>query len=255
MMFFVASKLLSIFVDPLLPFFLLLLGLLVYYWRYSVRRGLLTVVVGLYVLSTPISVGPVVRWLEGPRPVPETLQPPYDIAIVLSGMIKLALSTPDRIEFSDSVDRILAGIALMKQGRAAKLLISGGTGSLSERPVLEASLLRGFALEYGLRDEQILVDDASRNTYENARYTMHLLRTHGYQRCLLITSALHMRRAAATFHKQGLTPDLYPVDFRSKAAGKLTPFDFVPSAPTLYTASYAIHELVGLVMYRLQGYL
>ena len=44
-MFFVASKLLSIFVDPLLPCFLLLLGLLVYYRRYSVRWGLLTVVI------------------------------------------------------------------------------------------------------------------------------------------------------------------------------------------------------------------
>ena len=254
-MFFVASKFLSIFVDPLLLCFLLLLGLLVYYWRHSVRWGLLTIVVGLYVLSTPISVGPVVRWFEGPWPAPETLQPRYEVAIVLSGMVSLPLSTPDRIEFYDSVDRIIAGIALVKQGRAEKLLISGGTGSLYAQPVREASLLRTFALEDGLRDDQILVDDASRNTYENALYTMYILRTHGYQRCVLVTSALHMRRAAAIFHKQGLTPDLYPVDFNSKPGGELTPFDFLPSAHTLSMASEVMHELVGLVMYRLQGYL
>ena len=254
-MFFIASKLLSIFLDPLLPCFLLLLGLLVYYWRQSVRWGLLTVVVGLYVLSTSISVGPVVRWLEGSRPASETLQPQYDVAIVLSGMVNLTLSTPDQIEFYDGVERIIAGINLVKHGRAEKLLISGGTGSLYESPVREASLLRTFALEYGLRDDQILIDDTSRNTYENALYTMHILRTHGYQRCLLITSALHMRRAAAIFHKQGLTPDLYPVDFRSNPGRELTPFDFVPSTYTMSTASYVIHELVGFVIYRLQGYL
>jgi uncharacterized SAM-binding protein YcdF (DUF218 family) len=227
----------------------------VYYRRYSVRWGLLTVVVSLYVLGTSISVGPVVRWLERPRPAPETLQPHYEVAIVLSGMVSLTLSTPGQIEFYDSVDRIIAGIAMVKQGRAEKLLISGGTGSLYAQPVREASLLRIFALEYGLRDDQILVDDTSRNTYENALYTMHLLRTHGYQHCLLITSALHMRRAAAIFHKQGLTPDLYPVDFHSKPEWELTPFDFLPSAHTLSLASDVIHELVGFVMYRLQGYL
>jgi uncharacterized SAM-binding protein YcdF (DUF218 family) len=170
-------------------------------------------------------------------------------------MVSLTLSTPGQIEFYDSVDRIIAGIAMVKQGRAEKLLISGGTGSLYAQPVREASLLRIFALEYGLRDDQILVDDTSRNTYENALYTMHLLRTHGYQHCLLITSALHMRRAAAIFHKQGLTPDLYPVDFHSKPEWELTPFDFLPSAHTLSLASDVIHELVGFVMYRLQGYL
>jgi uncharacterized SAM-binding protein YcdF (DUF218 family) len=64
-----------------------------------------------------------------------------------------------------------------------------------------------------------------------------------------------MRRAAAIFHKQGLTPDLYPVDFRSNPGRELTPFDFVPSTYTMSTASYVIHELVGFVIYRLQGYL
>jgi uncharacterized SAM-binding protein YcdF (DUF218 family) len=65
---------------------------------------------------------------------------------------------------------------------------------------------------------------------------------------------MHMRRAAAAFHKQGLFPDLYPVDFQS-SRGSITPLSFIPSARTLDMMTAIIHELVGFATYRLQGYI
>ena len=79
------------------------------------------------------------------------------------------------------------------------------------------------------------------------------MRTHQLQRALLITSASHMRRAVAAFHKQVIFPDTYPVDFR--ASDEVSPFSFMPSVTSLSKATEAIYELIGLVMYRFQGYL
>ena len=75
-----------------------------------------------------------------------------------------------------------------------------------------------------------------------------------YRDLVLITTALHMPRAAATFHKQGLFPDLYAVDFQSSREG-ITVLHLFPSARALDAMTYVVHELVGLVMYRLQGYI
>ena len=76
------------------------------------------------------------------------------------------------------------------------------------------------------------------------------------QRRLLgqITTALHMRRAAAVFHKQGLFPDLYPVDFQSSSGG-ITILSLCPSARALDMMTAVIHELVGFATYRIQGYI
>ena len=74
-------------------------------------------------------------------------------------------------------------------------------------------LLKTFALQLGLRDDQVLVEADSRNTYENALYTAQMLRTQQWRHVVLITSASHMRRALAAFHKQGIFPHTYPVDY------------------------------------------
>ena len=203
-------------------------------------------------LSTPLIVNPLVHWLEGAPPAPEALRPHYDVAIVLTGVVHR--HRQGHIEFNEHVERILEGISLVKRGVADKLLIVGRSGDLFERSWSEARELRTFALEFGLRDEQVLVEERSRNTYENAVKAAEIIRAGQYRDLVLITSALHMYRAAAAFHKQGLFPALYPVDFQS-SRGKVRLSDLFPSAGTLTTTTDVIHELVGVVMYRLQGYI
>jgi uncharacterized SAM-binding protein YcdF (DUF218 family) len=63
-----------------------------------------------------------------------------------------------------------------------------------------------------------------------------------------------MYRAAAAFHKQGLFPQPYPVDFQTNGGG-IGLFDFLPSIQALDVMTEVVHELIGLVMYRLQGYI
>ena len=133
------------------------------------------------------------------------------------------------------------------------LLVSGGTGSLFDQRTKEANLLKTFALQLGLRDDQVLVEADSRNTHENAVYTAQVLRTRQWRQVVLITSASHMRRALAAFHKQGIFPHPYPVDYA--AADGVTPFSFVPSVHSLAKTTAVMHELFGLLTYRVQGYI
>ena len=251
-MFFILSKLLNWFVYPLSLLFMGLLAILVCYHRRYTRWVLACMLILLYALSAPLIVDPLVHWLEGAPPALEALRPHYDVAIMLTGIVHL--HRKDHIEFNQHVERILEGISLVKRGIADKLLIVGGSGDLFDRSRSEARELRIFALELGLSDEQVLVEEKSRNTYENAVKAAEIIRAGRYHDLVLITSALHMYRAAAAFHKQGLFPDLYPVDFQSGRGG-IRLFDFFPSAKTLVIMTDAIHELLGVVVYRLQGYI
>lgn len=251
-MFFILSKIVSIVLDPVPLLLLLLLAVLLWYRRRHVRLVLVGVIVLFYGLSTPIVAARLAQWLEIPRLPPQQLQPHYEVAIVLTGVLNLRLSSPQRLEFNDAAERILTGITLVKRGIADKLLISGSTGDLFGRGN-EAELLQGFAIEWGLTPEQVVLEAKSRNTYENAAYSAQIIRASGYNTLILVTSALHMRRAAAAFHKQGFFPELYPVDFHMSHA--ITPSSFLPSVDVLAVTTWAIHELIGLAMYRLQGYI
>lgn len=251
-MFFILSKIVTMVIYPVPFLLLLLLAVLLCYRRRHVRGVLVGVIVLFYGLSTPIIGARLALWLETPRLLPQQVQPHYDVAIVLAGMLNNHLSAPQRLEFNGAAERILTGITLVKRGVADTLLISGKTGDILERGN-EAELLRGFAIEWGLTLEQVVLEEKSRNTYENALYSAHIIRASGYNTLILVTSALHMRRAAAAFHKQGLFPELYPVDFHT--SHEIAPSSFLPSVEVLAVTTLAIHELIGLVMYRLQGYI
>jgi uncharacterized SAM-binding protein YcdF (DUF218 family) len=252
-MFFLLSKFLNWFVYPLSLLFLGLFVIMVFYRRRYTRWGLACVLLLLYGMSTMLTVRPLMRWLEGPRPPPE-LHQHYDVAIVLTGMVALRRSRPGHLEFNEHVERILEGISLAKRGIADKLLIAGGSGAPFDRSFSEARVLRTFALEFGLRDEQVLVEEVSRNTYESAVNATQIIRAGNYRQLVLITSAAHMNRAAAAFHKQGLFPQPYPVDFQTNGGG-IELLDFIPSVRALDVMTEVVHELIGFVMYRLQGYI
>jgi hypothetical protein len=83
-MFFLLSKFLNWLVYPVSLLFVGLLVILVFYRRRYARWGLAFILLLFYSLSAPITVLPLVRWLEGPRPGPEALRPHYDVAIVLT---------------------------------------------------------------------------------------------------------------------------------------------------------------------------
>ncbi len=254
-MFFWLSKYLAIFTVPLTYVFLLLAAALVFFRHSRWSKGCLlaTLVILLITGTTPVP-NQLLRWLETHYERPAAL-PHADAVIVLTGMVDLRGSSASYIELTDGAERFFAGLQLMQQGYGDVLIISGGSGDPHEQGKSEAAFLRQFAIELGFPPEQLLVDTTSRNTYENAVNTRAILEEHHLSTSILVTSASHLPRAMGCFHKLGLKPVPYPVDFRSDPAPRYSLLSFIPGIQGLYQTEVALHEYVGILMYWLVGYL
>jgi len=98
-----------------------------------------------------------------------------------------------------------------------------------------------------VRGDEILFERSSRNTHENAVESARIVRERGWKTIVLVTGAVHARRALACFHRVGLFPDLLPV-FRQRPLGVL------PQWWALEVSTAVVHEVVGLIAYRIAGY-
>jgi len=113
----------------------------------------------------------------------------------------------------------------------------------------------------GVPASAILQESRSRNTYENAVEARRLLEPAGANRILLVTSALHMPRAVASFRHQGFEVIPAPTDFwivteeAQTRAGRLFRLatSVLPDAETLAYTTRALHEYFGIAMYKLEG--
>jgi uncharacterized SAM-binding protein YcdF (DUF218 family) len=254
-MFFVISKILAHLVYPLAQILLLSILALCFYRKPRIAKTCIALAVLLIlILGTYPVPQMMMRFLETRY---KTVSPPphVDAVVVLAGMVILPLSNSDNIEFNDSAERIHAGIRLMKRGYAEKLIISGGSGDLFDQEKSEARLLKQFAIDFGIPEENILIEPNSRNTYENAFNTRALLEKHGISRIILVTTASHLPRAVRCFKKLGMQPIPYGVDYHSRANPSYDMFTIIPKVGALEYASAAIHEYVGLLIYTLLGYI
>lgn len=182
----------------------------------------------------------------------EAIIEPYDYGIVLGGMITHDSET-DKIQFVRSVNRVMQALELYKEKKIKKIVISSGAGSLKNRYTSEAAILKNYFIKIGIPAQDIIAENASRNTYENAVFTNKLL---GYKKSknLLITSSYHMRRSLACFKKTGLAVDPFVVD-RFAVKRKFYPdILFLPSAKALEGWNMLLHEMVGFLVYRVMGY-
>ncbi|MCI0671891.1 MAG: YdcF family protein [Myxococcaceae bacterium] len=254
-MFLVLSKMLDLFLAPLTWVLLLLLAA-----AFLVRRGpglarglLVTGVAVLFLASTRPVACALVGWAEAGAV--RTLRPDvvYDAVIVLGGGLEpVAAEETGEPEFNDSPERVLRGFELVRSGRARNVLLSAG--SLDPRPeaVVEAEVLGRMLEAWGVPRERIVLEGRSRNTRENAVESARVVRERGWQRVVLVTSAMHMPRALGCFRAVGLSPDALPVDFHAHRPGPAG--GWIPRAEFLELSTDALRELAGRVVYQVLGY-
>ena len=101
----------------------------------------------------------------------------------------------------------------------------------------------------GVPKDQIIIEDRSKDTIENAKYASQLCRKIGFSKPILVTSAYHMKRAIWCFEKQGFHVVPFPAGFETWE-GKT--YHWVSYLPGDFSKSaIALHEYFGLFMYRL----
>jgi uncharacterized SAM-binding protein YcdF (DUF218 family) len=221
------------------------LGLL--WMKSSKKKALLLLFFSLlsYLLTTSVGTFLFVRPLEKSFQ-PQTFEN-CDAVIVLGGGI---FKTPDGYELRPhAFKRLVEAIQIAKKYDAV-LVVSGGMlpGSFG---VPEASIMAELARKFGLPSEKILLDVQSRNTFENARNVTEIVRRMNLKRPILVTSAVHMKRAVVSFKMFNLEVQPHPVDYLCDY-GPLSWIDFVPTRESLEANMLGLHEIVGLLWYKLR---
>lgn len=251
-MFFYLSKTLYFLAMPLT--LICMAFLLSWFIKRYRRTFFLTGLVLLFLFTNVFISNALLRWWEV-EPVLISSLPKYDVGIVLGG-ITSDKEPRDRVHTSGAADRVLHAVHLYREGKINKILVSGGSGKILQDSVTEAILLKRLLLQSGIPEADILVEDASRNTHENALFSKSLLDEKApNQRYLLLTSAFHMRRASACFAKVGLPVGLYSADLRTDE-NKFTPdILFLPSSGGLHNWEIIIREMLGMMAYKVSGYI
>jgi uncharacterized SAM-binding protein YcdF (DUF218 family) len=254
LVFFVLSKILDVLLSPLAWAILLVgAGLLLRERRPRASRGCLGGALAvLYLFSIePVALG---LWssLEADPPKSAPREEPYDVVVLLGGLVEEGPTELHGLAmYNENVERLLVTRELLADGRAKKVLLSGGAAS--GRSVIEARILADELARMGIARDRMVLEEISRNTRENAVEAKRIADREGWQSMVVVTSAFHMRRALGCFRKVGLSPDTLPVDFRTYRF-ELLRASFLPRTGALNTSAVAIRELFGRVVYRLQGY-
>lgn len=256
-MFFYLSKILWFLAAPsnLLPT-LALAGVVLTALTRLRRTGLaLASAALLAMLAAGLSPLPSIalRALEARFPVPDTGATQVDGIIILGGALApdetLARGQPD---LNEAGERIVVGLELALRHPQARVLLSGGSGRLFGESSSEAEATALLLEALGLQRERMILEPDSRNTHENAIYSLAAARPAEGETWLLVTSAFHMPRSVAAFRQAGFPVTPYPVDFRTGGPDDPPP-GFASVSGGLRRLDVVAREWVGLAAYYLTG--
>lgn len=223
-------------------------------WR-GRRRGRWPLLAGLgfyvAVLATPIA-----PWIVMPledrfaRPA----EPPsrVDGVIVLGGAVDQNLTEARGIPaLNGAAERMTEFVVLARRYPEAKLVFSGGQGSLLHGGLTEADVARRLFGALGVPESRVTYEGDARNTWENALLTRRLLEPKPGETWLLVTSASHMPRSIGAFRRAGWEVVPWPVNYRT-GHGFAALYD-APFLDRLQMFESGLREWLGLVVYRALG--
>jgi uncharacterized SAM-binding protein YcdF (DUF218 family) len=255
-MFFNASKIFWLVAEPIsLAIFVGLFGIVLLFTRFA-RAGRALTAGGIIALAigslTPVGAV-LLRPLEDRFPQPSApLSEPTGI-IVLGGAVDTAKSKArHRIYLDADAARMTTGFELARRYPNAQLVFTGGSGSFPREGLAEAISVRDLWLSLGVPAGQMVFEEKSRNTWENALFTRDLVKPKPGETWLLVTSAWHMARSVGIFRRIGFPVVPYPVAYRTFGDGR----DFQVSASAIDRLSMldlGVREWIGLVAYWLTG--
>ncbi|MGB3570951.1 MAG: YdcF family protein, partial [Phormidesmis sp.] len=234
---------------------------LVWIWKHP-KRATWAIALSLFILfftSNPLVSDKLVSTLEWqyfpPDPVPTA-----DAIVVLGGATAPQMAPRPWVEVLEAGDRILYGARLYNQGKAPKLILSGGRitwrgGSGAS----EADDMKEFALAMGVPESAILLEGTSLNTQQNAVNLKPILDQQSVESVLLVTSAIHMPRSVAIFSKLGISVIPAPTDYLVPTETQINTLEgrilaLLPEAKSTAHFTQALKEYVGFVIYRLRGW-
>ena len=253
---FLISKIFWLVAQPLsIAFLLAALAALLGFsgWRKLSGAASLTAALVLFVTLYTTSGAVALQVLENRFAKPSGDPADLSCVIVLGGALENEVTTSrGGTEFNQAADRYVETLRLALKYPQARILVSGGDGSLSGEYEGESEASERFFAAFGISPDRLIKENASRTTYENTRQTSELLAREGLSDCLLVTSAFHMPRAMGLFRKAGISVTPWPVDYRTSGIATLST-DFTQPTSNAQLTATATREWIGLLAYYLTG--
>lgn len=209
------------------------------------RLGRALVTAGLTILlllSLPVVSDVLSLAVEEHPPLGAAQPAPAGAIVVLGGGIRRNATEPDGAALKlETLERLAGGAALARR-TGLPLVLSGGSAESApaEADVMQATLKRDFGLEARFLERR------STTTRENARETAALLAPAWIKNVVLVTSAVHMRRAVAEFEAAGITVLPAPVGGTLTVGRGLKAW--LPDAAALERSRDALYEIAGLLV-------
>lgn len=254
-MFFILSKILALFIRPIiwmLALFIMSAWLKSPKWK---KRCFWSAVFLLAFFSNRyISNRAMLMWEYDPIPISEVGD--YDVAIVFSGVTKGSKAPRDRVYFTYGADRLTHTLQLYNTGKIKHILVTGGLGFQQVKNSAAGDRMASFLKMAGVPDSAITIESNAANTYENAVKSAEILKSKfPDQKYLLITSGFHMKRSKLCLEKQGVDFDIFPAGFLTSYSKMKFTNVFIPQSDAILNWELMIKEWVGIATYKLMGYI
>jgi len=234
-------------------FLLLLGGLIALLWRRQRLAASLLLVdlIVVYLGGTQLFPSMLLNELQVGYPTTIT-QWGKKPAIVLLGMGTEQVGDSDTYEVGGlSQARLLKALELYhdceKGPDECRLIISGGDPQAHGRS--EAEVYAERLLDLGVEPDDVIQEPLSRNTWENAKNTSAIVKNQAFDQVVVVSSGVHVRRAAQYFAHFGISVVPVRADFVNPKSG------LIPDATNLWLTTVALHEYVGMARFHVYNVL
>jgi uncharacterized SAM-binding protein YcdF (DUF218 family) len=253
---FYIAKITNYLLDPLyiLSFFLLILIFFLLFTNFkklTIFSAKFLLILFLFFGYTPFSNFLLNKLEDFIKPSKYPVQQLKGI-VVLGGSFNSGLQSKERNEvlLNSSAERLTKVLEIYNKNPKILILFTGFSGELKPQGWSESDMAKKFFLEQGVRSENLIFENKSRNTFENINYSKDIIKnnkgTWG-----LITSASHMPRSYFGFKRQGLILEPIVVDFKTGTSPIFWISFNIGSG--LSNWSTLLHEVVGISYYKITG--
>jgi uncharacterized SAM-binding protein YcdF (DUF218 family) len=141
---------------------------------------------------------------------------------------------------------------LYSQGPPCLVMASGGKVDPQDPGPSYAAVMGGFLEQLGVKKADLVREEGSRTTYENAVECAKLLKDRGIERVVLVVDAVDMFRAAGCLRKQGVEVVPAPCHYRATRF-RLSVHTFLPNPGAAANIQRVWHEWLGVAWYWTTG--
>lgn len=214
------------------------------------RAATLSGLLLLFLASLPAISDSLCFFLEGQYPHLRMAEcPTADVVVPLNGFAGAKQGYPGEIQWDDAAGRFEAAVQLFRLQKAPIILFTGARPLLEDWHPEMNELLRQAAMAHGVPASAVRFTSPAATTAEEAEAVAAYLRQNGGRRVILVTSAIHMGRAALLFRHAGIEFVPFPVDYQADC-WQWKWDRFLPSSQALAHADRSLHEIYGDLFYR-----